>query len=157
VELYDRTVHIWTSLEEDERIQQLDQRQEKVTTKVHDLKQRQKAMAILERMKSAQEMKNLQEELKTSTRRKTSKAGSIGAIAARGRKNDRRTTNRERKTITGTCRKQGSVERAHDGAGCGDTGRKECAGKGESDRFGKEVSCTRGSAATSELSLSGLG
>jgi hypothetical protein len=42
-------------------------------------------------------------------------------------------------------------------AGCGDTGRKECAGKGESDRFGKEVSCTGGSIATSELSLSGSG
>jgi hypothetical protein len=27
-ELYDRTAHIWTSLEEDERIQQLEQREE---------------------------------------------------------------------------------------------------------------------------------
>jgi hypothetical protein len=31
VELYDRIAHIWTSLEEYERIQQLDQRYENVT------------------------------------------------------------------------------------------------------------------------------
>jgi hypothetical protein len=64
-ELYERTTWIWMSLEEDEGIQQLDQREEKVNVAVQYLKQRKKEMPISERMKVAQEMKNLQEELKT--------------------------------------------------------------------------------------------
>jgi hypothetical protein len=39
-ELYDRTAHIWTSLEEDEKIQQLEQREEKLNIVVQDLKKR---------------------------------------------------------------------------------------------------------------------
>jgi hypothetical protein len=42
----------------------LDQREENLNTTVKDLKQRQKEMPISERMKAAQEMKNLQVELK---------------------------------------------------------------------------------------------
>jgi hypothetical protein len=52
-------------LQEDEKIQELDQKEGNINTTVQDLKQRQKNMAILDRMKSAQEMKNLQAELKS--------------------------------------------------------------------------------------------
>jgi hypothetical protein len=58
-------VQIWTSLEEDEKVQQLDQQEEKVNTAMQDLKLRQKAMSITEILKGMQEMKNLQMELKT--------------------------------------------------------------------------------------------
>jgi hypothetical protein len=53
------------SLAEDEGIQQLDQREEKMNVTVQDLKQRQKMMSISDRLKSAQEMKNMQAYLKT--------------------------------------------------------------------------------------------
>jgi hypothetical protein len=58
-------VQIWTSLEEDEKFQQLDQQEEQVNAAMQDLKHRQKAMRITERLKGMQEMKNLQMELKT--------------------------------------------------------------------------------------------
>jgi hypothetical protein len=48
-ELYERTTQIWTSLTEDERIQKLDQREEKMNVVVQDLKQRQKTIPISER------------------------------------------------------------------------------------------------------------
>jgi hypothetical protein len=64
-ELYERTTQIWTSLAEDERIQKLEQREEKLNVAVQDLKQRQKTMAISLRLRVMQEMKNLQAEVKT--------------------------------------------------------------------------------------------
>jgi hypothetical protein len=57
---------MWTRMDKDEKIQKLDQKQEKITIDIHDLKKQQKAMNILERMRSAQDMKNLQEELKVA-------------------------------------------------------------------------------------------
>jgi hypothetical protein len=59
VELYNRIAQIWTSLEEDEKIQQLEQREEKMNVVAQDLKKRQKNMDISLRMKTTQELKNL--------------------------------------------------------------------------------------------------
>jgi hypothetical protein len=53
------------NLEEDKGIRQMDQREEIFNFAVHDLKQRQKTMSISYRLKSTQEMKNLQADLKT--------------------------------------------------------------------------------------------
>jgi hypothetical protein len=63
-ELYSRTAYIWTILEEDENIQQLEQREEKLNVVVQYLKKRQKTINISLRMKASQELKNLQEEVK---------------------------------------------------------------------------------------------
>jgi hypothetical protein len=38
-ELFDRTAQIWTTLEEDEKVQQLDQQEEKINTAMQELKQ----------------------------------------------------------------------------------------------------------------------
>jgi hypothetical protein len=64
-ELYNSTMQMWTKLQEDEKIQELDQKEGNINTAVQDLKHKHKNMAILDRMKSAQEMKNLQAELKS--------------------------------------------------------------------------------------------
>jgi hypothetical protein len=64
-ELYNRTAHIWTSLKEDEKIQQLEQREEKLNMVVQDLKKRKNTMDISFRMKFMQELKNLQAKVKT--------------------------------------------------------------------------------------------
>jgi hypothetical protein len=83
--------------------------------------------------------------------------GSVGAPTRTRKTNDNNTGNREIQHGTGTCINKGSVERAHDSAGCGYTGRKKCAGKRESDRFCTEVSCNGGSVTASEPCLSGSG
>jgi hypothetical protein len=85
-ELYDRTAHIWTSLEEDEKIQQLEQREEKLNIVVQDLKKRQKTMDISLRLKVRAGDEKFAGRGKDCTRGETSKAGSVGAISARGRK-----------------------------------------------------------------------
>jgi hypothetical protein len=38
-ELFDRTAQIWTTLEEDEKVQQLDQQEEKINASMQELKQ----------------------------------------------------------------------------------------------------------------------
>jgi hypothetical protein len=76
-EFYDKTAQMWTNMEEDEKIQQLDQKQEKITPDIQDLKQQQKAMAILERMRSAQDMKNLQAELKVAPTNKQARQAQL--------------------------------------------------------------------------------
>jgi plasmid maintenance system antidote protein VapI len=58
--LFDRTVQLWMTLEEDDKVQQLDQQEEEINTAIQELKQEQKAMSITERLKGAQEMKTLQ-------------------------------------------------------------------------------------------------
>jgi hypothetical protein len=59
-QLFDRTAQLWTTLEEDDRVQQLDQQEEEINTAIQELKQRQNSMSITERLKGAQEMKTLQ-------------------------------------------------------------------------------------------------
>jgi hypothetical protein len=76
-ELYNRTAQIWTSLEEDEKIQQLEQREEKLNVVVQDLKKRQKTMDISLRMKATQELKNLQEEVKTVQEQKQARQAQL--------------------------------------------------------------------------------
>jgi hypothetical protein len=39
-ELFDKTVQIWTTLEEDEKVQQLDQQEEKINVAMQQLKQK---------------------------------------------------------------------------------------------------------------------
>jgi predicted nucleic acid-binding Zn-ribbon protein len=50
-------------LEEDQQVQQWDQEEERISATIQDLKQRQKTMSIMERVKGAQDMKKLQAEL----------------------------------------------------------------------------------------------
>jgi hypothetical protein len=58
-ELYTNTAHIWTRLEEDEKIQQLGQREEKLNVAIRDLKKSQKTMDISLRIKATRKLKNL--------------------------------------------------------------------------------------------------
>jgi hypothetical protein len=53
------TAHNWTGLEQDEKIQQLEQREEKLNLTVQDLKKKQKTMDISLRMKETHELNNL--------------------------------------------------------------------------------------------------
>jgi hypothetical protein len=76
-ELYNRTAHIWTSLEEDEKIQQLEQREENLNVAVQDLKKRQKTMDISLRMKATEELKNLQAEVKTVQEQKQARQAQL--------------------------------------------------------------------------------
>lgn len=59
IELYERTKQLWTSLAEDERLQKMEQREEKMNVAIQDLKEQQKTMAIPLRMRVMKEMKNL--------------------------------------------------------------------------------------------------
>jgi hypothetical protein len=61
-DLYDKTTQIWTIMEEDEKIQKLDQKHENIMIDIHDLNKHQKEMAILKRMRSVHDMKNLHAE-----------------------------------------------------------------------------------------------
>jgi tRNA A58 N-methylase Trm61 len=48
------------TLKEDERVQQLDQQEEKISTAMQELKKLKKDMSITERLKDTHEMKTLQ-------------------------------------------------------------------------------------------------
>ena len=63
-ELFNRFVHLWIALEEDEQVQQWDQEEERVSTSIQYLKQRQKVMSITERLKGTQDMKKMLSDLK---------------------------------------------------------------------------------------------
>ena len=69
-ELFDRTVHIWTILEEDEKFQQWDQQEERINTTIQELKKWQKTMSITKHLKGTQEMMTLQTKLKTMQTKK---------------------------------------------------------------------------------------
>jgi hypothetical protein len=69
-ELFDRATQLWTTLEEDEQVQQWDQEEERVSATIQELKQRQKTMSITERLKGNQDLKKLQAELKATQRQK---------------------------------------------------------------------------------------
>jgi cell fate (sporulation/competence/biofilm development) regulator YmcA (YheA/YmcA/DUF963 family) len=58
-ELFNRATQLWTMLEEDEQVQQWDQEEERLSTTIQDLKQRQKTMSITEHLKGTQDMKKL--------------------------------------------------------------------------------------------------
>jgi plasmid maintenance system antidote protein VapI len=73
--LYDRSMQLWTNLQEDEKLQQLEQKEEGVNTTVQELKKRKKAMNISDRLKSAQELKNLADRAEEHTSREVVKAG----------------------------------------------------------------------------------
>jgi hypothetical protein len=64
-ELYNKSAQLWTNLQEDGKLQELDQKEEGINTVMQELKQKKKTMTIPDRLKSAQEMKNLQAELKS--------------------------------------------------------------------------------------------
>jgi predicted nucleic acid-binding Zn-ribbon protein len=64
-DLFENATQLWTKLEEDQQVQRWDKEEERISTTIQDLKQRQKTMPITERIKGAQEMKKLQAELTT--------------------------------------------------------------------------------------------
>jgi hypothetical protein len=76
-QLFDKTAQLWTMLEEDDRVQQLDQQEEVINTAIQELKQRKNSMSITERVKGAQEMKTLQEELKTAQNNKQARLAQL--------------------------------------------------------------------------------
>jgi predicted nucleic acid-binding Zn-ribbon protein len=61
--LFENATQLWTKLEEDQKVQKWDKEEERISTAIQDLKQRQKTMSITERIKGAQDMKKLQAEL----------------------------------------------------------------------------------------------
>jgi hypothetical protein len=90
-------VQIWTSLAEDEGIQQLDQREEKLNVAVQDLKQRQKTMPYIRETEGHAGDEKPASRSKDNPRGKTNKTGSVGAPTRASRKDDNRVGNRERK------------------------------------------------------------
>jgi DNA repair exonuclease SbcCD ATPase subunit len=76
-QLFDRTAQLWTTLEEDDRVQQLDQQEEEINTAIQELKQQQNSMSITERLKGTQEMKTLQTELKTAQNNKQARQAQL--------------------------------------------------------------------------------
>jgi hypothetical protein len=52
-QLFDRTTQLWKMLEEDERVQQLDQQEEVISTTIQELKQWKNSMSITEKVKGA--------------------------------------------------------------------------------------------------------
>jgi hypothetical protein len=59
IELFERTMQLWTTLEEDKKVQRWDQEEERMCAEIQDLKQRQKTMSITNRLKGTHEMKRL--------------------------------------------------------------------------------------------------
>jgi hypothetical protein len=64
--LFDRSTQLWTTLEEDERVQQWDQEEGKISTPIQDLKQRQRMMSINECLNGTKDLKKLQSKLITA-------------------------------------------------------------------------------------------
>jgi len=60
VELFDRATQLWTKLEKDQKVQQWDQEEEKISATIQDLKKRKKMMKINELLKGVQDMNKLQ-------------------------------------------------------------------------------------------------
>jgi hypothetical protein len=58
--LFENAAQLWTKLEEDQKIQKWDKKEERISAVIQDLKQRQKPMSITECVKLAQDMKKLQ-------------------------------------------------------------------------------------------------
>jgi hypothetical protein len=75
--LFDRAAQLWTTLEEDEQVQQWDQEEERVSAAIQELKKRKKAMSITEHMKGTQDMKKLQSELKTAQTKKQARQAEL--------------------------------------------------------------------------------
>jgi hypothetical protein len=51
--LFENATQLWTKLEEDQKVQKWDKEEERISTAIQDLKQRQKTMSITERIKGA--------------------------------------------------------------------------------------------------------
>jgi hypothetical protein len=64
-ELFNRTTQICIVLEEDEKVQEWDQQEEKINISIQDLKKGQKKMSIMESLKGTREMKTRWKDLKT--------------------------------------------------------------------------------------------
>jgi hypothetical protein len=50
--LYNKSAQLWTKLQEDDKLQELDQKEEGVNTMLQELKQKQKMMTILDRLRT---------------------------------------------------------------------------------------------------------
>jgi uncharacterized protein YdcH (DUF465 family) len=55
-QLFNKTAQLWTMLEEDDMIQQLDQQEEGINNTIQEMKKRENSMSITECVKGAQEM-----------------------------------------------------------------------------------------------------
>jgi predicted nucleic acid-binding Zn-ribbon protein len=70
-------------LEEDQQVQQWDKEEERISATIQDLKQRQKTMSIMERVKGAQDMKKLQAELTTAQMQKKERQAQMEPLQER--------------------------------------------------------------------------
>jgi FtsZ-binding cell division protein ZapB len=76
--LFDKAVQLWTTLEEDEQVQQWDQEEERISTTIQDLKQRKKTMSITERLKGTQGYEEVAGRVKSSADAEAGKTGADG-------------------------------------------------------------------------------
>ena len=79
-QLFDKTAQLWTMLEEDDRVQKLDQEEEEINTTIQEIKLRQKSMSITEWLKGAQEMRTMQTGLKTVQNNKQARKPQLEAL-----------------------------------------------------------------------------
>jgi cell fate (sporulation/competence/biofilm development) regulator YlbF (YheA/YmcA/DUF963 family) len=61
--LFHNATHLWTKLEEDQKVQKWDKEEERINATIKDLSQMKKTMSITENVKGAQDMKKLQGEV----------------------------------------------------------------------------------------------
>jgi hypothetical protein len=123
-------VKLWTSLAEDEKIEQIEQREEKLNIAAQDLKNRHKTMSISLILRVVGDEK-LARRSKGRTRGETSTTCSVGAPTRTSRTNDNIIGNRESHHGTSTLRKHTSVEGACYSAVRGDPHIEEHADEGK--------------------------
>jgi hypothetical protein len=116
-------------LQEDEKIQQLDQKEGNINTAVQDLKYRHKNMAILYRMKVCTRDEEPADRVEVNLDGEAVKEGLVGAIIGRRKNNDYRVGRNKGHDREVTLGKYRSVEGAHDYVVGRKYCRKECVGK----------------------------
>jgi hypothetical protein len=82
-DLFDKATQLWTSLEEDQQVQQWDKEEERINAVIQELKQRQKTIPITERIKGTQDMKRLQAELITAQTQKQERQAQMEPLQER--------------------------------------------------------------------------
>jgi hypothetical protein len=65
IELYNKSAQLWIDLQEDGKLQELEKKEVGSNTTLQELKQKKKMMTIPNKLRSAQEMKKLEAEMKT--------------------------------------------------------------------------------------------
>jgi hypothetical protein len=106
-DLFDKATQLWTKLEEDQQVQQWDQEEERISTTIQDLKQKQKTMSITEHVKGAQDMKKLQAELTTAQTQKKERQAQMEPLQEKqqkslhGQRKPRHIWHRPRQSVQG--------------------------------------------------------